>query len=136
MKAPKLLFESRKTLQTRGGRFLTISIITVLFFVSLSSGLKTYQVWDIYGAKEGSLFELVLYLKLISSAIAVICLVLLYWLWSWSALIWSFLASFLAILGFKMGLNPEILTSWDVLLPWVVLAATFIFETPFRRSSE
>lgn len=130
----KLLFNSRKTLQSPVGRAVTIVFAVILVVVLISDAVKTYQVFNLYGAREGSLFWLVLQLKIISSVVAVFCLLLSYWLWSWSALVWSFLVSLIAILGFKMGLNPEFVTRWDVFLPWGVLAVTFIFETPFRVS--
>ncbi len=122
----------RGVLRSPAGRVLTSLFIAVLVLVFAVDTAKTFQVISVYGVETGTLFWLVTVLKLASSIIAIVCLLLTFWFWSWSMLAWASLVSIIAIVGLLLGLKPEFLARWDVVLPYVLLAVSLFFKRPFR----
>ena len=121
----------RTFFRSRPGRALVNISIVVLSFLFLNEALRTNQIMNLYGVEPGTLMWLVCVLTITSSLVAVACLLLTRWFWSWAVLLWSFLVPAIALLGFSMGLRPEFVLRWDVFLPWGLLVITFLFEKPY-----
>lgn len=125
----------RRFLRSPGGRILVRVAIAVLVFIFVSKAGQTYRVMDLYGVERNTLMWLVCVLSISSYFVATVCLLLTPWFWSWAVLLWSFLVPGIALVGFGMGLSPDFVLRWDVLLPWGILLVTFVFEKPFGKIS-
>ncbi len=121
----------RGILRSPAGRAATTIFIVVLVLVFAVDATRSFLVINVHGVETGTLLWLAAVLKAVSSIIAVVCLLLALRFWSWAILAWASLTSIIALVGLLMGLKPEFLARWDVVLAYVVLAMSLVFETPF-----
>ena len=106
-------------------------VLTLAALILVVNAIKTVQVFQLYGAEPGTQFWFVLMLIGVSSALGAICILLMGVGWAWSVWIWAVAILGLAVAGWLIGLNPEIVTRWDVALPWIVLALATVIRSRF-----
>ena len=115
------------------------TVLVLIALILIVDTIKTMQVLNMYDVEFGTLFWFVCVLKVASSAVAVICMLLMGRGWKWSVWIWACTVPGIALAGLWIGLNRAFLVRWDVALPCVVLAISAAlksrFATPWRSSS-
>lgn len=129
----------RKSLSSRKAVLAFRAVFVLIALVLIVDAIKTTQVLEMYDVEFGTLFWFVCVLKITSSAVAVICMLLMGRNWEWSVWIWACVVLGIALAGISIGLNTEFLIRWDVALPWVVLviaaALRSRFATPWKSAS-
>lgn len=114
--------------------FRAFFIVTALILIS--DAIKSAQVIGMFGVEFGTRLWFVSALFILSSAVAVISMLLMARHWVWAVWTWACAILGIAIAGVLIGLNTAFVFRRDVILPWVVLALSATlksrFATPWR----
>ncbi len=129
----------RKSLASRTAVLAFRTVFVLIALLLIVDAIKTMQVLKMHEVEFGTLFWFVCVLKIASSAVAVICMLLMGRGWEWSVWIWACVVLGIALAGIWIGLNTEFLIRWDVALPWAVLVISAAlrseFATPWKSAS-
>lgn len=134
-----VLKRTRKSLSSRKAMRAFRTILVVVALVLIIEAMKTAQVLQLYDVEFGTILWLVCILTIASSAVAIICMILMAGHWEWSVWVWAVVVLGIALAGISIGIHTGFLVRSDVALPWVVLAVSAAlkshFATPWKRTT-